>query len=622
MLRIALAQMEVVCGQPQHNFQQMKDQIEKAKAQHADLIVFSELCVGGYFLGDRYLDDDFCRYLASFNDKIKELADGIGVIWGNIGYQSLDGKTIGRDGRPARSNNAYFADQQAWVEHEKTTAYAGVYTKHLNPDYRFFEDSRYFFSALELDHQPGFLLEESHRPFLFKGYRIGLEVCEDMWSSSYSLDMTAYYAECASDYVINLSASPWTKAKEQARHRCVKNHLAKYQIPTFVYVNQVGIANNGKNVTMFDGGSFIYQHNALAASCNDHFEKQLLIWDGMQEQLTPSQPYKLMDALIYGIKQFDAQIFHGKVPWIIGLSGGLDSTISCALLCMALGKERIRAFNMSTSYNSSLTQENAALTAKSLGVSLVGGRINEVVEATKDAAIHEFGYAAEQLDGLVHENIQARIRGHMLSTFASIHGGVICNNGNKVEVALGYFTLYGDSIGALSLLGDVLKTEVAQLGYEINERLQKEIVPLRLLPQLQEDGVNWDMAPSAELKENQVDPMKWYYHDALIDRIVSFPTYRVESFMKQYLDGSLLQDETFGKWLKFYGLTNPQAFIDDLEWVLRLFQRAIFKRIQLPPLLTVSKGAFGNDLKEAQIQVEFTDEYQKLKQQILQMDHS
>lgn len=619
MLRIALAQMEVICGQPQRNFQQMKQLINQAKAQHADLIIFSELCVGGYFLGDRYLDDDFCRYLDSFNEIIKELADTIGIIWGNIRYHADSAVKSGRDGRPVRLNNAFFAYQQAWVEHEQTKRYEGTYTKHLNPDYRMFEDSRYFLSALELANHPGYNLSDSHRPFTFKGYRIGLEICEDLWSDSYAVNMTQQYADENVDYVINLSASPWTKGKERARHRCVKAHLEQQKIPVFIYVNQVGIANNGKNIMVFDGGSFIYHQNTLVANCNDQFEEQLLVWDSEQPQLAKAGKYKLMDALIYGIKQFDAQTFQGKVPWIIGLSGGLDSTISCALLCLALGKERIRAFNMSTSYNSSLTQENAAMTANALGISLLGGRINEVVEATKNTVIGEFGYDANVLDGLVHENIQARIRGHMLSTFASIHGGVICNNGNKVEVALGYFTLYGDSIGALGVLGDVLKTEVAQLGYEMNERLQQEIVPYRLLPKLEENEVRWEMPPSAELKDNQVDPMKWYYHDALIDRIISFPTYGIESFMKQYLDGSLMQDPVFGKWLTFYGLTTPQAFIDDLEWVLRLLQRSVFKRIQLPPLITVSKGAFGNDLKESQIQVEATAQYQYLKEQILQM---
>lgn len=627
MLSIALAQMEVICGKPQTNFETMKQWIMSAKAQGADLIVFPELCVGGYMVGDRYLDHDFCTYVDSFNEQILMLSHGIGIVWGNIRYASLDHIAKGRDGRPLRLNAVFFAHEGKWVRHDNTDRYEGFYIKHLNPDYRMFEESRYFLSALELSHYDGFDLEASQKPFVFKNQRIGLQVCEDLWSADYGHDVMTYYSSYGVDMVINVSASPWTKQKEQARSRQIQKQLDQYNIPLFVYVNQVGMANNGKNVMMFDGDSRVVTKSGIVTRANDCFSPELLIcqktdqidcWHTIEQALNASrQNNKLLDALIYGIQRFDAQMFGAKVPWIIGLSGGLDSSISAALLVLALGCERVIAYNMQTSFNSSETITNAKKQAKALNIQLISGNISEVVQATHNVACKQFGSAESDVSGLVHENIQARLRGHMLSTFAAIHGGVICNNGNKVEVALGYCTLYGDSIGALSLLGDVTKVELFELAKLINLRYDQEIIPVRLLPVVTDQELLWDMAPSAELRDNQLDPMKWFYHDALIEYLTSFPTYGIEQFMERYLDGSLQNDSIFGRWIVHYGLDEPNAFIADLEWVMNSIAKSVFKRIQMPPILTVSRGAFGSDLKESQIWVEKSPRYEALKQRIL-----
>ena len=202
----------------------------------------------------------------------------------------------------------------------------------------------------------------------------------------------------------------------------------------------------------------------------------------------------------------------------------------------------------------------------------------------------DYGYP--QAEGLALENIQARLRGHLLSSFASMEGGVIVNNGNKVEAALGYCTLYGDAIGALSPIADCTKVQLFDLAKQINAAFNREIIPANLLPQTQDGCLIWEFPPSAELKDDQRDPMKWFYHDWLISKLTEYPSGQAEEIMEDYLSGQAQSSEV-GRWLTYYGLDDPRAFIDDLEWVLRTMQGAVFKRIQFPPLIMISRGAFG-----------------------------
>lgn len=612
-MKIALGQLNVKAGQMSNNFQRMLEMIQQAKQQQADLIVFPEMAVSGYLLGDKWMDDAFCETVLDYNEKLKNASDGIGIIWGSLGTFE---QVKGRDGRPVRCNCAYFAYNNEWVNKENNL-FPGKYIKYLNPDYRVFDDSRYFLSALECAKQFNLNEDVFASPFLFekdgKTIRIGMEVCEDLWSSDYNFDPTATYLQQHCDVIVNISCSPWTRNKEIGRIKQIQRHAEKGFVP-FVYVNACGMQNSSKTVCVFDGDSGVYdaQGNCIA-SCNDSFTEECKIVDFSQTHLSSKCENKLLEALLCAIREFDEQVFGKRFKWIIGLSGGLDSSVNAALLTMALGKDRIIGLNMATRYNSSTTIDNAHQLATQLGIECRDGIIQPLVEE-QICCLKQ--YTTTEISEFAIENIQARIRGSVLGGIAQIENGVIVNNGNKVEGALGYATLYGDTIGCLAPIQDCTKVDLFELSHTINTVLNKEAIPENLLPEVDGDKIHWEMPPSAELKNNQFDPMKWFYHDELIRCITEYPSYGIESLMKKYLDQSIYQ-EPIGKWIKYYNLDHPTAFIEDLEWVLNKFELGAFKRLQTPPIVMVSRGAFGSDFRENQCHFQKSNQYLQLKEAIL-----
>lgn len=616
-MKIAIAQLWVTPGQPKANFERMVRLIQQAKADHADLIVFPEMAVGGYVLSDLWLDLDWQRELLSFNEVIKNLSDGIGIIWGNLaGAPSSCSMTKGNDGRPLRFNAAFFAYDQHWVKRPSGT-YDGLYVKHLLPNYRVFDDSRYFHSArdLPLTHtNPSAFLEPFEWTVHGVTHRIGIEICEDLWSDDYTLNVTQEYKKQGAELIINISSSPWTLWKEKARHRYLKTHAT---LP-LLYVNAVGVQNNGKNVLMFDGGSSVYSADGeCLVTANEEGREELLMTDLVTPHLTPAPHNKLLTLLVMAIREFDRQQFKGHVKWIIGLSGGIDSSVNAALLVAALGAERVVGYNLASRYNSGTTISNARLLAQRLKIRFQENSIEPLVTPMTEHLQNGFGYT--QIPTLVLENLQARTRGLLLTTFAQLEGGVVCNNGNKLETALGYCTLYGDTIGALSPLGDLTKIQIGQLAEALNTYFGQEIIPTNLIPTLHDHGISWVTPPTAELKSNQIDPMKWGYHDWLLNYYLTFPQRRIEELMDAYLQGQLPEEITH--YLKFYGLDIPSQFIEDLEWFLRLIELSVFKRIQMPPIIVASRGAYGYDYRESQLRVESTKRYEELRAAILRLPH-
>lgn len=608
-MKIALAQLLVTPGQPSKNFERMQRLIEQARVAQCDIIAFPEMAVSGYVLGDLWLDNDYQQLVQTFNDQIKALSHDIGIIWGNLWTPMDTPIKRGTDGRSIRFNTAFFAYKGEWVARE-TDFYPGHYVKHLMPDYRVFDDHRYFHSAAELPYQD----YPFAQPFIFRHqgttHRIGIEICEDLWSDDYQVNVSKLYKERGADLVINISSSPWTLNKEKARHRYLHSHAS---LP-LLYINACGVQNNGKNVLIFDGGSSVYNASGICiASANEYGEEQLLITDLIAVNSNTSPVDKLRVLLTRSIKLFDEQNFNQKMPWVIGLSGGIDSSVNAALLVSALGKERVIGYNLATKYNSKTTISNAERVAQALDIPLLLGDIEGIVNTTKQALSSQFGY--ETLTVLTQENLQARTRGLLLTTFAQIVNGVVCNNGNKLEIALGYCTLYGDTIGALSPLGDLTKVQIGELATQLNLLFNKEVVPTNLIPLVSKTGIKWVTAPSAELKENQIDPMKWGYHDWLLNYYLTFPQRRIESFMEMYLNESLPEEVV--PYIRLYGLDSASAFIDDLEWFLKLIELSVFKRIQMPPIVMVSRGAFGFDYRESQLRIEKSAHYVKLREQIL-----
>lgn len=601
-MRIAIAQLNIKAGDIDTNLVNMKMMIDQAKHQGADLIVFPEMCVGGYLIADRYLQKEFVQMLLGANDIIKSWSNDIGILWGNL--YSMDGAKANRDGRFNRFNAAYFAYDQQWVDHENLLM-PGVYLKHCLPDYRFFDDSRYFKSGLDLSSELKLAPEALISPFIFKrenkSLKVGVEVCEDLWSKDYQVDPTLTYAKHGVDLIINISSSPWTLNKEQSRIKRIREHQANLddKMVKILYVNACGMQNTGKNVLLFDGDSTLYnEFGDIQIEANDAFEQELLVFKLSDQIQAKPQANKLLKGLLTAIKEFDKQLLGGQLPWVIGMSGGIDSALNSVLLVKALGNKRVIGYNMASRYNSDQTKNSAKELAQRLQIEYHEGSIEALTQATNDTL------ASYQIDpkeeGLPYENIQARLRGHLLNSFAAYKGAVVCNNGNKVELALGYATLYGDTIGALSILGDLTKVQIFDLCKSVNAIYQDDLIDPSLIGELKKGRYDFGFMPSAELKENQVDPMKWGYHDWLVQYLTEYPSHHPISWLNAYKDGSWKKSPVHDVMVA-YGLDKPKAFALDMIWFMKAWQKAIFKRIQFPPIVTVSRGAFGFDYRESQL---------------------
>lgn len=390
-----------------------------------------------------------------------------------------------------------------------------------------------------------------------------------------------------------------------------------------IALRPVGMRNYGNKVLAYDGGTSVFANDGtLVARLRDDFEEDFaLVTFGEENTIASPCSDKLLAALVKTIRRFDEQIMSWSPKWVIGLSGGLDSSITSALLTLALGNDRVIAYNMSTSFNSQQTRDNASKIAEALDIPLKSGSISDLVAAT-EVVCNAFGYGGEKpaLSGLALENVQARTRGNLLSTFAALEGGVVVNNGNRVEAALGYATLYGDSIGALAPISDLVKTKLFDLARAINGAPGCEVIPENLLPRVTDDGYEWDTMPSAELSDAQRDPMKWFYHDWLIEQLLDSPSIDAGACMVlgHYLDDKL-ESSDVSKWIPFYGLDDPKEFLSDFDWIMGNMRKSAFKRVQSAPCITVASPASIHRAPEVQGEVEPSARYNELYSRIARL---
>lgn len=622
-MKIALAQMRVLPGQPWKNFEKMKQRIAEAVEQGCQIIAFPEMCVGGYLLADRWTEDAWCHHLASFNQRICELSENIIIIYGNV---LIDSTRRNKDGR-SRKYNAGFAFYNKEPLIRKGNLPHGVVIKSLLPNYRIFDDERYFFSLQEYAHDINTPIENLLQPFETQidgqPVRFGVQICEDLWFSDYRykgkpLNISKYLIQNGAQLIFNLSSSPWTFGKDRARNNRIQESFAESgTFVPFFYVNCTGVQNNGKNIIVFDGDSTIYNEQAkVIKTASEPFSDELIIHDTQSthapitKESIPLIKAKYR-AIIEGIRGMDEVMGNNTFPYIVGVSGGIDSAMTVALLSKAIGSERIIACNLPSKYNSEMTKRIAHNLTSKLGIRMFSIPIEEMV------AVNEKLLESFNLSELNRENIQAKIRGtSILSNIAGVFNGVMTCNGNKVEIALGYATLYGDVNGAIAPLGDLLKTEIFEMAQFLNEEIFcDEVLPAELIP---DQYFRFKMPPSAELKNNQVDPMKWGYHDALLSLFTDYQKTSAEKIVEWYLEGSLHTHLSISYELfTMYGLDNPLVFIEDLEWVISSIQKAVYKRIQSPPIIILSKSSYGYDIRESQLPVYFTDKYIALKKTLL-----
>lgn len=383
------------------------------------------------------------------------------------------------------------------------------------------------------------------------------------------------------------------------------NHTVQTDLfDNVVYANLLGVSAISKVVWINGGNSFVKTDNEIYG-----FTKALE--QGIINSVNKVVQVSKLQALTKGIKVWSDQTFGENKKWLLGSSGGLDSAVTTALLAISLGSENVITYNLASKYNKDLTINNARLLSDKLKIAHYENSIQSLVDQAY-TTLSDFGYP--EISTFDQENIQARTRGHLLSAFSALENTVISNNGNKLELVLGYATMYGDTIGALSLIGDLSKVEVFELAKEINDFCQDEIIPQNLLPKVDNYKITWEMPPSAELKDDQIDPMKWYYHDLLLELILSES---LEMILERYLKDQFLGLE-LGKWLEFYDLLDGKNFIDDFNWFTKTMQINHFKRLQTPPVLAYGDFVLGFDYKESSNLLPKSQKYLSLEKAIIE----
>jgi NAD+ synthase (glutamine-hydrolysing) len=547
-MKIFLAQQNYHIGNIEANTQKIIDAVELAKQLGGDLVVFSELSVCGYAPRDFLEFDDFITKCNDGIEKIKQHADTIGVL---IGAPDRNPVREGKD----LFNAAYFLfDKQVKAVVHKTCL----------PNYDVFDEYRYFEPAYEWN-----VVE-------FKGKKLAVTVCEDIWN----LGDNPMYRVCpmdelmkqSPDLMVNLSASPFDYTHDEDRKAAIKANVIKYKMPLF-YCNSVG----SQTEIVFDGGSLVF--DSLANLCGQlpKFEEALQGFsvndDGTiagpviepascmpDKELDPVQlePHlniaQVHAAIVMGIRDYFSKM--GFTKAILGSSGGIDSAVTLALACEALGIENVRAVLMPSPYSTSHSVDDAVALSNKLGNPFDIIPIKNIY----DSFLTELKPVFKDLPfSIAEENIQSRTRGNLLMAIANKFGYILLNTSNKSELATGYGTLYGDMAGGLAVLGDCYKLQVYALADYINRN--GDIIPEHII----------NKAPSAELRHGQKDAD-------------SLPDYNVlDKILYQYIERTQGPNE-----IKIMGF--DAALVDR---VLKMVNLNEYKRNQFCPIIRISPKAFG-----------------------------
>ena len=609
---IAVAQMRPKPGNIRENIRMMKSDIATAKEAGAALIVFPEMSLTGYLLGDMWEDDDLMLEVYKGNEQIREALQGIVGVWGSV---RIDTARTGEDGRMRKYNAALIAQNGKWVHNGVLD---GWMPKTNHPNYRWFDDSRHFYSATKLFEELRARDRVQHLWQLLQPFRVsiggtmvklGLGICEDFWQETYNAKPTEIYGMHGVDLLVDISSSPQTVEKWHAREGMLVRSVADAKAP-ILYVNIVGLQNNAKNLVWFDGASEFRN------------VKGELTWAAPQNKaglytFNPSETNPIERPWFTGIRENYEMTIEAMRDFyadykrvIIGLSGGIDSALGAAMLVEALGPERILAINMPTPFNSATTKRYAQMCATNLGIEYRAESIwSQVEERLRLLKWH--GYANVSAFDL--ENIQARIRGQVLADLsaveATLRGGKVgfsCN-GNKTELALNYFTEYGDGAGTACFFGDDLKGDIYALARYVNEKNGIELIPMGIIEKLVPSA---ELSVSQNVDEGKGDPIKYPYHDKLVRKWIEKhmnPARGLESYIAGTLDVDLGCEE--GTVKKYF--PTAEAFIENLEWAWRGFTYA-GKRHKLPPNLSKERRSFGFDWRATIVPPYYTDRYYEL----------
>lgn len=556
-MKIFLGQQNYIIGDFEYNLSKIKDATQKAIDQNGELIVFSELSICGYPPRDFLEFNDFILRSEKAIEELLPLSQKIGII---IGAPERNPKAEGKD-----LYNAGFLLYQGKIQ---ATAH-----KTLLPTYDIFDEYRYFEPAFEWN------------CIVFKGLKIALTICEDIWNLHTGNENMIYnplyrvtpmdeLAKQRPDIMINLSASPFDYTHAEDRLAMVKANVKKYQLP-MIYCCGVG----SQTEVVFDGGSLVFDKNANLIKEGNYFEEDFIevnlkddggfeeaiqqsAMDVPSEELTP--PHydpnlnidRIYDALVMGIKDYFDKLGFKKAT--LGASGGVDSALVQALAVAALGKENVHAILMPSQFSS----DHSVNDAEQLSINL-GNKYDTIpIEPVYDAFMQQLAPHFKDLPfNVAEENIQARSRGNLLMAMANKFGYILLNTSNKSELAVGYGTLYGDMAGGISVIGDVYKMQAYRLCEYINEKAGKEIIPTNIITK----------APSAELRPDQKDSD-------------SLPEYMdLDTILYQYIE--LRQGPK-----EIIAMGYDEALVNR---ILKMVNRNEYKRNQFCPIIRISFKSFG-----------------------------
>jgi NAD+ synthase (glutamine-hydrolysing) len=533
-MKIALAQLNYHIGNFDYNTKKIIENIQLAKAKGADLVVFAELAVCGYPPRDFLEFEEFISLCEQAAQEIAGHCQDIACIIGlPVKNEAIAGKDL--------FNAAYF------IEQGKVKA---VTRKALLPNYDVFDEYRYFEPATQFE-----CIE-------FKGQKIALTICEDLWNINnnplYVSNPMDELIKEQPDLMINIAASPFSYTHDEARAVVLADNARKYNLP-LLYVNQVG----AQTEIVFDGGSLVFDAEGNVLDEMPYFKEELRVYDFADQRLQGLTPIKqeaacdiaqIHDALVLGIQDYFQK--SGFKQAVLGLSGGIDSAVVCALACRALGAENVMAVLMPSKYSSDHSIKDALDLVHNIGCK------HEVI-AIKEAADAFDDMMAPAFEGmpfnLAEENIQARCRGIVVMAMSNKFGYILLNTSNKSECAVGYGTLYGDMCGAIGVIGDVYKTQVYALTDYINK--DGEVIPKNTVVK----------PPSAELRPGQKDSDSLPDYDTLDKILFQYIELRKSSkaIIEQGYDEQLVRR------------------------IIKMVNTAEFKRYQTPPILRVSPKAFG-----------------------------
>ncbi len=534
-MRVALGQINTVVGDFVGNLAKVRDVVARARGEGAEVVVFPELALSGYPPMDLLERASFLHDQREALDALIPESRDLAIVAGLIMPAS--------QGQAKSIVNAAVALVDGQIAH--------VQAKSLLPTYDVFDEGRYF--------QPA----ESRQLWSYRGRRIGLAICEDVWSGAfwgperpYALDPVGEHVQAGADVVLTVSASPWDQRKIPLREAMLQDAARRHGIP-IVFVNLVG----GNDGLIFDGASFVVDAAGRVVQRFARFAEDFGSLDPFEDGRAEAEPLEddielLERALVLGLRDYLHKL--GLSTAVVALSGGLDSSVTAHLAERALGGENVLGILMPGPFSSEHSLSDAEALGRNLGIETRSIRIDSIYKAFHEQFAGLFGSAESY--GLTQENLQARVRGTLLMAVSNYEGRIVLGTGNKSELSVGYTTLYGDLVGGLAVIGDVLKRDVYRLARHANRDAER--VPLHTI----------EKPPSAELAPGQLDS----------DSLPPYPV--LDEILEQAIERGRPLDEI---------QPPPGADADTVRWVLRQLDLNEYKRRQAPLVLRVSAKAFG-----------------------------